>query len=280
MDPLMSTVKRTVIFFLVLATFHVARSQATAYTPHMTFDVASIREYRETGGMRYIDNPSDNGHYEAVGTSLRGLLMAAYGVDLPPRLENLPNWADTMFVIRAKSDSATDEALAKLSHSDDVAEKRHMLQILLADRFHLKIHAETRTSKTYELISTPRAAKLMTPYNGDIGKTQSTWNPHVSRKGEEFQVTGYPIDLLLGHIRESLGTEVLDHTGLLGRFSFHLMFTAGQLSNSQGAEIPWDEDHYPLLVDAVREQLGLELKETKGPVTFWVIDHVERPTPN
>jgi uncharacterized protein (TIGR03435 family) len=37
---------------------------------------------------------------------------------------------------------------------------------------------------------------------------------------------------------------------------------------------------YPPLKDAVREQLGLELKPTKGPVTFWVVDHIERPTSN
>ena len=40
------------------------------------------------------------------------------------------------------------------------------------------------------------------------------------------------------------------------------------------------DDKYPPLKDAVRDQLGLELKPTKGPVTFWVVDHVERPTPN
>ena len=276
----MNTVKLTITLFL--ATFHLARPQAPVYTPHMTFDVASIRPYRESsGGMRYVENPLDNSRYEAMGNSLRGLLMGAYGVHLFSRLEHLPDWADTtMFVVEAKSDFAADEALSKLSQSDRLAEKRHMLQILLADRFHLQVHPETRTSKIYELISTARAARLMTPYDGDIAKTQGSWNPRISRKGEDYQVTGYPIDFLVGHISQSLGTDVLDHTGLSGRFSFHLMFTAGPLTNSKGEEIPYDEDHYPLLADALREQLGLELKETKGPATFWVIDHVEHPTPN
>lgn len=41
-----------------------------------------------------------------------------------------------------------------------------------------------------------------------------------------------------------------------------------------------DDEPFPHLVDALREQLGLELKPTKSQVTIWVIDHMERPTVN
>jgi len=259
----------TLLSAIVLAT---PQTPAPTYTPHMSFDVVSIHKFREGGGMRYVDNPANSSSYKAVGADLRQLIMHAYDIRLFNRLENLPNWSHSeSYVVEAKADSATDEAISKLSHDDSFAEKRNMLKQLLADRFHLQIHAETRTAKTYELIATPRAAKLMTQTSGDIGKTISTCAPHVSVRGVEYETTGCPFRYLLSAISQMSGTEVIDHTGLSGNFAYHLMF-----SNSGTP----DEDHYPALVDAVREQLGLELKETKGPVTFWVIDHVERPTDN
>jgi len=67
------------------------------------------------------------------------------------------------------------------------------------------------------------------------------------------------------------GTNVVDHTGLSGMYAYHLMWNWSTRPPQD------DEERYPNIPDAVREQLGLELKETKGPVTFWVIDHIERP---
>jgi uncharacterized protein (TIGR03435 family) len=58
-------------------------------------------------------------------------------------------------------------------------------------------------------------------------------------------------------------------------YAYHLMMWSGSSRTLQDGE-----ERYPDLVDALREQLGLELKKTKGPVTYWVVDHVERPTPN
>jgi uncharacterized protein (TIGR03435 family) len=157
----------------------------SSYKPHMVFDVVSIREYRPDGGTRYIDNLPHNSYYHAEGGGLWGLILGAYDLHMVTQLENLPHWGfETMYTINAKSDAATDEALEKLSDSDALAEKRHMLQVLLAERFKLKIHPETRVSTTYELVATPRAAKLMTPVQGDVGKTIGSCTPsHFRRRG-------------------------------------------------------------------------------------------------
>jgi len=180
-----------------------------------------------------------------------------------------------MYTINAKSDAATDEALERLSDSDALAEKRHMLQVLLAERFKLKIHPETRISTTYELVATPRAAKLMTPVQGDVGKTINSCTPsHFSKKGLEIESKGCPFSYFFSDLQQMMGTNVVDHTGMTGMYAYHLMHRPPTWP------LHPDEEQYPDTVDAVREQLGLELKQTKGPVTFWVVDHVEKPTPN
>ena len=249
----------------------------SAYKPHMSFDVASIREYRSHGGMRYVDDMPHNSYYHAEGVGLFGLLRGAYELKLREHLENLPKWADqTLYTIDAKSGSDTDAALEKLSASDALAEKRHMMQLLLAERFHLQIHSETRISNTYELITTDRTAKLMTPVQGDIGKTVNTCVPHFAKlKGAEVDSKGCPFHIFFDELMQNLGTDVLDHTGMTGMYAFHLRWWPAQLPEDGPSE-----DRYPPLRNAMRDQLGLELKPTKGPMTFWVIDHIERPTVN
>lgn len=253
------------------------RSKASTYHPHLTFDVASIREYRPNGGMRYVDNMPHNSYYHAEGVGPLALILYGYDLHLVNQVENLPHWAhDTLYTIDAKSDPATDEALAKLSDDDALAEKNHMLQVLLAERFHLQIHPETRTSNTYELITTARTARLMTPVQGDVAKTISTCSMHFSRdKGAEIDSKGCPFDIFFQELEQNAGTDVVDRTGMTGVYAFHLMWWPAQLPEGDPSA-----GRYPPLKAAVREQLGLELKPTKGPVTFWVVDHVERPTPN
>lgn len=282
----MRSINIEVLLSLCLTLLIVACAPATAqapanarssYTPHLAFDVASIREYRADGGMRYIDNMPHNSLYHAEGDALWGLILHAYDLHLANQVEGLPRWAfDTLYTINAKSDPSTDEALEKLSDRDALAEKRHMLQVLLAERFHLQIHPETRMSNTYELHTTSRTAKLMTPVQGDVGKTVNTCVWHFSRdKGAVVDSKGCPFQIFFSDLQQNLGTDVLDRTGMTGMYAYHLMWSPAQMP--QGAA---SEDRYPPLAVAVREQLGLELKPAKAPMTFWVVDHIERPTPN
>src|ERR1700743_2177686 len=69
----------------------ISRVEKPTYTPHMTFDVASIREYRSDGGVRYIDSPTHNSRYHAVGAALWGMILFAYDIKTVDQLENLPH---------------------------------------------------------------------------------------------------------------------------------------------------------------------------------------------
>ncbi len=247
----------------------------TAYTPHLAFDVASIREDHRADGSYFDDAPKSSG-FIAHGVTVTVLIMGAYDLHILSLLKGLPDWAmNPRYDISAKSDAATDEALAKLNQDDFRAEKRHMLQVLLAERFSLRIHPETTQSTTYELVATARAAKLMTPVYGEVGATIGTCAPHfVHHKGWEFDSKGCPFSFLVGNMRQDLGTNVIDHTGMTSLYAYHLMYKPALVTP------PDDEEWYPDIVHAVRDQLGLELKKTQGPVTSWVVDHIEPPTPN
>lgn len=254
-----------------------AGSGASTYQPHLVYDVASIREYRSHGGMRYADDMPHNSYYHAEGVGLRALIAYAYDLHLLNQVENLPRWAnETMYTIDAKSDPDTDSVLEKLSDKDAWAEKNHMLQVLLAERFHLRIHPETRMSNTYELVTTSRTAKLMTPVHGDESKTINTCGVRFYReKGGEIDSKGCPFDTFFTELEQQLATDVVDRTRMKGMYAFHLMWWPAQMPEPESSV-----DRYPPLRDAVREQLGLELKPAKGPMTFWVVDHIEPPTSN
>lgn len=246
---------------------------ADSYVPHLAFNVASIREVRGAS-MSSINNVPGTSVFFAEDVSLWALIVTAYDIKVGALVQGLPAWAgDVRYNVNAKSDESTDEALSKLSHSDFMAEKHHMLQLLLAERFHLRVHNEQRMGRTYVLVATPRSAKLMTPVQGDVVKTVNTCNPHYSQKGIEVESQGCPFSIFLSQLKQEVGTTITDNTGMKGTFAYHLAY-------SMRPDAPPDVEQFPYLTNALREQLGLELRLTKGPVTVLVVDHVERPTPN
>lgn len=247
----------------------------STYTPHMSFDVTAIHESR-SGHSSYYDFPPKTSYFHAERVSPFGLIAAAYDVDLMSRLKNVPDWAmTTKYDVTAKSDPSAEEALAKLSDRDFQAEKNHMLRGLLADRFKLQIHSEIRQSTIYELVSTKRTAKLMTPFHGDSMSTAGTCNPRFSREGLEIDSKGCSFSMLVGMVLgQAMDATVIDHTGLSGMYAYNIKWGGSKLKLHDG------EEYYPPILDAIREQLGLEVRKTQSPATFWVVDHIERPTPN
>jgi uncharacterized protein (TIGR03435 family) len=91
-------------------------------------------------------------------------------------------------------------------------------------------------------------------------------------------------DLAVMLSRLGLGREVVDKTGLIGKYDFTLRFIPTEGStpviNGQPATASPDDTAEPSIFTAVQEQLGLKLESTKGIVEGLVIDHVERSSEN
>ena len=77
-----------------------------------------------------------------------------------------------------------------------------------------------------------------------------------------------------------LNMRVVDRTGLVGLFNAHLTWTPDQIPQQAGPDLRPIDPNGPSIFTAVREQLGLKLESTTGPVDVLVIDSVEHPTPN
>lgn len=145
-----------------------------------------------------------------------------------------------------------------------------MLAAILVDRFHLKMHIETKTLPVYELVVAKDGPKLTASTNpppGPFGR--------MNVRGTDIAATGLTLAELAGNLSFPLDRTVIDKTGLTGRYDFRLRWTADTVAaDSAAADAP------PNLFTAIQEQLGLKLQPGTGRVETLVIDHVELPTEN
>ena len=177
----------------------------------------------------------------------------------------------------------------------------HMMlatRTLLTERFKLKVHRETRDLDIYalimakpdgkpgpqlktaadncspEAIAARRGSPPPAPGTGPVCGIQ--WQAGRVRFG------GYPLSLFATSVSNQVGRAVVDRTGLAGNWDFEMKYAAPppQGPLAPGVELPPTDPDAPDLFTAVREQLGLRLEATKGPVDVLVIDSIELATPD
>lgn len=197
-----------------------------------------------------------------------------------------PGWAHTArFDVQAKADSSVDQALTKLSNDQAWQEKQHMLQMLLADRFNLKVHEETRESQAFALTVTKSGPKFEetkpdTPDPTEAKDHRAQNMPSLYQKGDgrrgyEFIAHGATMKSLADVLEGQFQTPVFDETGLTGKYDFALQYKGATPDDATDDSAAW-----PPLVTAIQDQLGLKLKTTKAPVKILVIDHIDKPSEN
>jgi uncharacterized protein (TIGR03435 family) len=148
---------------------------------------------------------------------------------------------------------------------------RQMLQTLLAERFQLLFHRETKELPVYVLVAAKSGPKLHKAEPGG----------NTSMKGENgsfvFQSTSMPQFVEDLSTLRQVDRPVLDRTGIPGIFDFNLKFGESN-EEMKRALIAGDGAS---IFTLIQEQLGLKLEARKGPVEMLVIDRVERaPTEN
>jgi bla regulator protein BlaR1 len=161
-----------------------------------------------------------------------------------------------------------------------------MMQKLLEERFKLKVHRETREGPVYNL--TLAKSKLRPVTDGSCTHAPVPGMPRVELKqGDHFckfrvglgatpsiDAEGSTVAEFISLLNLALDRQVIDKTGLSGRFDIHIDFAPFQ---SGAGDQTSDR---PSIFTAVREQLGLKLDPGRGPNEFLVIDHVEKPSDN
>lgn len=147
------------------------------------------------------------------------------------------------------------------------------LPALLADRFHLAVHRETRQLPVYTLVTAKGGPKL-TPSDPNDGKAQSLRVlPRKDPAG--FTYIKMSFNFLPNLLGGELNLPIVDKTGITGIYDVTLSYTPQQLLDTPdyaGGGIS--------VFTALQQQLGLKLEESKGPVEVVVVDHAEKPSAN
>jgi uncharacterized protein (TIGR03435 family) len=226
-------------------------------TGKIEFEAASIKVANpasSSGGGAHMAKVTAGG-WEARNLYLRDLVCSAWKVNVD-QIVGGPNWFA----------SAGWDIDARYPAGAGSAEFPRMLQALLADRFQLVIHRETRTMPVYALTLAKGGSKLKE--STEAMGTMSA-GPRMIRYG-----AGSMKDLA-SQLSSYLEREVLDQTGLTGHYVINLSFAPVDPGGSGGTDGP-----LPSIFQALQDQAGLKLESTKGPVEMLVIDRVEKPSPN
>lgn len=251
------------LFLSALIALPTCAQQAPTATQEFAFEAVSIHAATDMG-MSIGGGPPNR--YSAHNVSLWDLMYNAYPVRPHSDVPGLPSWArSARFSIDAVMDEATFAALRKLPNQEATQKYHSMLQKMLADTFKLKLHTETRELPLYALVIDKGGPKLKPA--SDDGMDGGS-----SRSNRQIKISSSKIEKLAFVLADTLGREVVDRTGLTGTYDIELHWTPDQ---DQG-----QPDAGPTLPAALKEQLGLKLEATKGPVTVYVVDHAEKPEVN
>jgi uncharacterized protein (TIGR03435 family) len=251
------------------------------------FDAVSVKVVDRSslgrgGGARTTGGPgtSDPGRFSDPADTMMGLLLRAFGVESGQII--YPDWRNGNFYA----------VTATMPPDTTKAQFQAMLQKLLAERFHLVVHHETRDFPAYELVidkggpklreaipppgdaSVPTGPRRIVSYAGvgNITMEQQTTEELAKQlamalgNGQRIQTQDLTLSL----------PRVVDKTGLTGRYTFTMEFSQpGPPGFTPGPESP-AADLQDLFV-TLRQQLGLRLNKTAAvPVDVIVVDSVDK----
>jgi uncharacterized protein (TIGR03435 family) len=270
------------------------RAQAPlAPSDHPTFDAASVKA-NKSADSRVVMRAQAGGLLTATNASLKTLISGAYQLG-DHRLIVRSEWE------RLLSEHFDIEARAEGSPTRD--ETWLMLRQLLADRFKLTAHYETRQLPVFALVldKPGKTGPGLVPHSDSVKCVEfvpgrQTPGPDgkllgacggfrmASENGALRQVGNkVTIDNFVTILNGLVDRPVLDHTGLIGTFDTSMEYApdAGQVGFDSTARVnASDPSAPPSIFVAMQEQLGLKLKPETDPIDVLVIDHVEEPSPN
>jgi len=233
----------------------------------LTFEVVSIRPSKAGGRGGGIKPQPGGQEYKAENVPVKLMISLMYKVPMR-QITGGPGWLDNdPYDIDAKADQSYN--------LDDL---HVMFQNLLADEFQLKFNKEIKEGPVYALT---------------VDKSGSKMKINESKQDFEIPIQGGPGGVLIGkrvpmqYFCWTLGQmlqrderPVIDKTGLDKYYDFTLSFAPELPPDFPKENLPTGFLDRPSIFDALRQQLGLKLEAQKGPVEYYVIDHVERPAGN
>ena len=277
-----------------------AGAQTTALdAARPAFDVVSIKPTQSAAARNGL---LQAGRFTQINVTLQDLIRFAYGVQ---QIAGGPGWiASDRFDIDARGRFDRTAYLPKPDGSPPAIAL--MLQRVLEDRFRVSVHVETRDAPAFALVratknqqlgpglqrsdvdcaavlaaSAKAGAAAPRPQNSSQSPPKA---PPCSMRiiGGEFFGHSVSMSQLADALSSVVDRPVVDHTNVSGVFDVHLTWMSELPAGDpdRPATTAVSADAPPVLVTAVREQLGLKLEPTKAPMKTLVVDRAAQPTPN
>lgn len=260
-------------------------------------DVLSVIKPNRSGAPGERLGVPFDGRFNAMNVTVAALIGAAYGgtVPLDPlRISSLPGWATRdRFDVDARA--AMPEFVEDSEDDAAIFAAFAMVRTMLAERFALRVHDDSRVEPIYALVQAARRpAASLKPTARDC-EAGAKAGPFVDAprgsdgvplppcgvrvRSGEIVASGGTLAVLAKRLSglAGVGREVVDKTGDAGRYDFTLHWSPQQTQAEREGGV---SDPGPSLFTALQEQLGLRLEPRREPVRVLVVDHVERPTPN
>jgi len=248
---------------------------AQAPAQRLAFEVASVKSNKsdpQTSPSRLVISPGDR--LVLTNLPLMVIVGMAFQQNGQAQFAGEPSWLRTeRFDINAKAAEPVSTEQLRL-----------MLQTLLADRFRMVVHHETREEPVYALVLARPDGKTgpnLHPVGDCVEIPADQPGPRTNQCGlaagmTSLRARGRSLDAL-ATLRPFIGRKVVNKTGLSGRYDFELTWEPQQGPSDNGPSI---NALAPAIFTAIQEQLGLKLVADKEVQDVVVLEHIERPSEN
>lgn len=245
---------------------------ASAFAQPQGFDVVSIKPSDPlSNGMHFGISPS--GTFEAKGVTLLDLISQAYDVRVFQIIGALGWMGTDKYEIITKDEAKDPSGADPNAMNEKQRQEFHdrligKLQVMLADRFQLKLHREKKEMPVYALVIGKGGIRMQVSSESDAHDRGMNGSRTDDGKSS---LTGknLPLEHLIRFLSNQTARPVIDQTGLTGNYNFKMIY-APDMNDLTG----------PSVFTALQEQLGLKLESQKGPVDVLVIDSVQRASEN
>jgi len=258
-----------------VATQHSA-TPAEPAPPTIKFDVVLLKQCAPDAIAVY-NTISTGDSWQRHCRPIRGLLDLAYGGGSTYLLKGEPDWVDT----------DPYDFVAKVAPEDvpiwskmDNPTKRLMVRAVLPEVLNLKVHIEIQTRPVYNLV-VAKGGPNLTPTKPDPNAPSDAKTPvrgsveWVSL--DEAAYTNCSMADLVDALAARLDRDVIDKTGLTGRYDFHVKPLPYQHYDPKSTNV--EDTDFTGIIEGVKN-LGLRLEPGKADTNVIVIDHIERPAEN
>jgi len=257
--------------------------------PLLSYEVATVKPLASDVASSMVRLPPGG---SLSPLTIRRYIMNAYGAVYPPQIVGGPDWLNKdAYDIKGKVPDELESALQKMTREERINRTRVMQQCLLADRFQLKVHFETRVLPVYELV--PAKGGLKITAVPAPSETKPGDSPMRSRSDDPLppgssitalnsnglrvlNARAIKMQLLTRIVVGDIGDRpIVDHTGFTGYFDItDLTWAPLGDAGSTG------EPDASSIQGALKEKLGLRVVPARDPIEVLVVDSIERPTPN